>query len=253
MSRTRSTRSLGLRADVPHNIDTARSSMASVRMVPPPSAASTVTLFEEFEAGLDSGPQAESTPHNTVTHKSKYHQEHPPLPSSSHVTNTSANRRSSIVYIKSDDDGPSTTPATIAATPSRKSSFAQWSSRAVRPLMPKSGKLQRKISAAQPGSPGGGLRPLTLLRERDSNAVEQGETRPLSLGKKHKSRAGPSAHDENVDPDPAAKQHKNLKSLQLARSETSKMRGVIMKEEPLPDVVIRPPSEVHTGFAYSRD
>jgi len=31
------------------------------------------------------------------------------------------------------------------------------------------------------------------------------------------------------------------------------MRGILMKEEPLPDVVVRPPSEVQTGFAYSRD
>lgn len=44
LGRTMSTRPLGLRADIPHNVDTARSSIANI----PPSAASTVNLFEDF-------------------------------------------------------------------------------------------------------------------------------------------------------------------------------------------------------------
>jgi hypothetical protein len=65
LGRSMSTRSLGLRAEVPHGVDTARSSI--ITMVPPTSAASAVTLFEDFEAGLNSGPQAESTPHSFQT------------------------------------------------------------------------------------------------------------------------------------------------------------------------------------------
>ncbi|KAJ7284197.1 hypothetical protein C8J57DRAFT_1678163 [Mycena rebaudengoi] len=203
LGRGLSTRRLGLQSDVPHD---ARVSMTSINLsVQPPSAASTATLFE-FEAGLDSGPQAESTPHNTVSNKPTSKQRPPPLPlpRPEHATGPARNpshRRSSIVYISSND------------------AISPWSSRAVRPLMPKSSKLQRKISDAisgsstKPGSPG--LRPLTLLQDRDTNTG----TPPLSLRKKNKQAR---ANDENSEPgsSPLVGKGRNLKPLQLTRAET---------------------------------
>jgi len=266
LGRAMSTRSLGLRAEVPHSVDTARSSMATLNMVPP-SAASTATLFE-FEAGLESGPQAQSTPHNGVSQKSASRQPPLPLPLPNHITTSQPPQsgRSSIVYIRSDDNASPTIPTVEPATASSMSSFAQWSSRAVRPLIPKASRLQRKMSNAisspsdsKPGSPGGGLRPLSLLQDRDTNinmnansaSSVTGGTRPLTLGKRQKPRMAVSVRDENADPDARSK-NRNLKPLHLARSETSKMRGILRKEEVLPDVVVRPPSATeHTGFAYS--
>lgn len=253
VSRAMSTRSLGLRADVPHSVDTARSSIASMNMVPPTSAASTVTLFEEFAADLENEAQAQSTPHHTVSNKQTSRRAAPPLPVQ--------NRRSSIVYIKSDDHASPTSPIEPqSSTSSAMSAIAQWSSRAVRPLIPKASKLQRKMSNAnsalpgtKPGSPGGNLRPLSLLQDRNTNTASSanGETRPLTLGKRQKSRLAAPVQDENAYPDSSSR-NKNLKPLKLARSDTSKMRGALRKAEVLPDVVVRPPSTTdHMGFAYS--
>ncbi|KAJ3785201.1 hypothetical protein GGU10DRAFT_8349 [Lentinula aff. detonsa] len=290
LGRAMSTRSLGLRAEVPHNVDTARSSFASMNNNVPPSAASTVTLFEDFVNGMETGPQAESTPHNNVAHKRVSEDTVPPLPSSNHYTtstasnrnsvnknrsSTNSNRRSSIVYIKSDENATVTPPnATSTSSTSAMSSLAQWSSRAVRPLMPKSSKLQRKASKALTSapntskleSPRGGLRPLSLLQERDTNsvagpgvqAVNSKGTRPLALAKKEgaaiskKARARPS--DENASPDaPRSRSNKhNLKPLNLARSDTNKMRAILRQDELLPDVVVRPPSTTeHQVYAYT--
>ena len=245
VKRNMSTRSLGLRADVPHNVDTARSSMTSINNMPP-SAASTATLFEDFEAGLDSGPQAESTPHNSVSQKSA-HRPAPPMP---------GRRHSTIRYIKSQDNQdnhvmyPLESEATVEPEASTMAPVAQWSSRGVRPLVPKANKLQRNSTSSKEG-----LRPLTLLQDRaniNANSNHISEVRPLSLAKKQKPRA---AHqDENAPANVivSPKKNKNIKLLTLARSDTSKRRGILRKTEILPDVVVRPPSMTeHTEFAYS--
>ncbi|KAF9498836.1 hypothetical protein BDN71DRAFT_1411815 [Pleurotus eryngii] len=298
LSRALSTRSLGLRADVPHSVDNSlRLSNASIGL--PPSAASTATLFElEAEIGmaLESPPQAESTPHNTIAPRTTARSRPPPLPlTHSNMYNVDTNerrssRRSSIVYIKSDEnqDEHNTPPQTYAnndleaitdSTGSTRSAFAQWSSRAVRPLIPKASKLHRKMTSivsenngagssstkGQTSSPRG-LRPLSLLQDRDTNAqvnstvadgyATQGSTRPLTLGgKKQKSRMALTVVDENGENVPPTTRDagKKLKPLKLARSETAKMRGVLRKHEVLPDVVVRPPSNADQliGYAYS--
>ena len=245
LKRNVSTRSLGLRADVPHNVDTARSSMASINNMPP-SAASSATLFEDFEAGLDSGPQAESTPHNSVAHKSA-HRAAPPMP---------GHRHSTIRYIKSQDSQdnhfiyPLESVAKVEPETSTTAAVTQWSSRVVRPLVPKANKLQRNSTSSKDG-----LRPLTLLQDRaniDVNGNHVREVRPLTLAKKQKSR--PVHQDENANVTTSSPKHKNknIKLLTLARSDTSKKRGILRKTEILPDVVVRPPSMTeHTEFAYS--
>lgn len=248
--RSLSIRTLGLRPEVPHGVDTARSSMVST-MVPPPSAASTVTLFEDFEAGIISSPQAESTPHNTISKPLKQAAP-PPLPEQ--------NRRPSIVYIKSENNDPHTN-LPVELTPPSAASFSRWSSWAVRPLMPKSSVLQRKLSTlnsgTRPGSPNGGLRTLSLLQDRNPNldaaGPATGGTRPLAPRKKQKPTAAKPVQDENVRPGSTSiGRSQKLRPLMLARSDTSKMRGIIRKDEVLPDVVVRPPSTSdHTGFAYS--
>lgn len=231
LARSQSTRALGLRADVPvgvdsFRVDSFRESVATLSNMPH-SAASTMTLFEDFEAGL--GPLAESTPHDdqkkTNQPTSRKAPPRNPLP-------TTHTRRSSIVYIKSDDSVSPTNPI----APSR--SF----SRAVRQLVPKRNILQRKPSSSdttKPSSPSGGLRPLSLLQDRNTNImVSPSGTRPLLLGKK-KQQLKTIRDDENVDP---SSRNKNIKQLQLARSETSKQRAVLRASEVLPDVVVRPPS-----------
>ena len=246
-----STRSLGLKADVPDNVDTARSSLASLNA--PLSAASTVTLFE-LEAALQSGPQAESTPPGTITRP----QTNQRLHVRQNADASTNNRRSSIVYIRTDNYEPGVTadpdtPAPDAPTTSTR--LSQWSSRAMRPLASKSSKLLPKnsnlnlfSSSVKPDSPGRGLRPLSLLKDRDINAIPNvddagayGTTPPLILRKKQKSRLA-TINDENAGVN-ASPQRKNLKPLQLVRSETAKMRGVLRKDEVLPHVVVRPPSE----------
>ena len=245
LKRNVSTRSLGLRADVPHNVDTARSSMISINNMPP-SATSSATLFEDIEAGLDSGPQAESTPHNNVSQKSA-HRPAPPMP---------GHRHSTLRYIRSQDDNQDNhimeSKATVEPMSSTMASLTQWSSRGVRPLMPKANKLQRNSSSST--SPKDGLRPLTLLQDRANinvNSSHISEVRPLSLAKKQKSRA--VHQDENANVTTTSKnKNKNIKLLTLARSETSKRRGILRQTEVLPDVVVRPPSmSEHTEFAYS--
>ncbi|TFK63554.1 hypothetical protein BDN72DRAFT_775753 [Pluteus cervinus] len=262
LGRAMSTRTLGLRPEVPHNVNTARSSIVSNI---PPSAASTVTLFEEFEAGMESGPQAESTPHNSVVQKPP-RQKAPPMPIRI-VNEPPQNRRSSIVYIKSDDHVTQPEePITTTTTTTTGNAFTQWSARAVRPLMPKN-KLQRKISNAfsssndsKSSSPGGGLRPLSLLQDRDPNTVSSSPssigssgTRPLTLGKKQKkspvSTESSLSVDENAHPVSPAKQRK-LKPLKLVRSETTKMRAILRRDEVVPEVVIRPPSDVFNFNNY---
>jgi hypothetical protein len=263
--RALSTRSMGLRADVPHDVDTARSSVVSLSNMIPPSAASTVTLFEDFEAGLESPPQAESTPHNSVSQKPVSRQPPPPMPD--------YRRMSTIRYIKSDNDTQNQ-PVPYQAEETNESrepeqavstltSIAQWSSRAVRPLIPKASKLQR--SPTEPTSPKEGLRTLTLLQDRGNivNGVNTSPTtaeiRPLTIGKAQKlRRTALHQQDENA-PAPAVARtassgprNKNLKSLSLIRSETAKKRGILRQTEVLPEVVVRPPSTAdHTGFAYS--
>jgi hypothetical protein len=244
VKRNVSTRSLGLRAEVPHNVDTARSSMTSINM--PPSAASTATLFEDFEAGLDSGPQAESTPHNSVSQKSAYR----PAPPMS----MPGRRLSTLKYIRSQDNQDNHVTYSQESEATAEPNISTTASHGVRPLMPKAkaNKLRRNSSSST--SPKDGLRPLTLLQDRANinvNSSHISEVRPLSLAKKQKSRAVHQDENANVTTTPKNK-NKNIKLLTLVRSETSKKRGILRKTEILPDVVVRPPSMTeHTEVAYS--
>ena len=233
---------------------------------PPLSSTSEVTLFdpENFDpASFDpeaDGPLASSTPHESQRtaqqkHKSR-RREHdvPPVPKLRDGPKQS--RRSSIRYIVSDENAPVPAPAPAPQpvveqenAPSRSNSgksIASWSARAIRPLVPKSPKSKskgKKASMKIASPPGGGLRPLSLLQDRD---VNQETTKPLSLGKK-----GKAAADENAEPSSGLglkmSMKAGLKPLRLTRSETTKERAALRRGEVLPDVVVRPPSEVERG------
>ncbi|KIK92545.1 hypothetical protein PAXRUDRAFT_829852 [Paxillus rubicundulus Ve08.2h10] len=241
LGRSMSTRSLGLRVEVPHGIESARASI--VTLLPdraiPPSAASTVTLFEP-EGTFE--PLAQSTPHDAqkgYPYTRKYQAAAMPRPDS---------HRSSIVYIKSDENQPTEPVTSTDRNAPSPTTLAQWSSQAVKPLIPKARKLQRKLSSSgnKATSPSGGLRPLSLLQDRDTNkdgdASNLAGTRPLVLGKK-KPKVKVTL-DENAPPSSA---NKYLKPLQLRRSDSSKVRGILRKDEVLPNVVIRPPSSGQMG------
>ncbi|TCD69999.1 hypothetical protein EIP91_005249 [Steccherinum ochraceum] len=228
-----------LPADVPN---TARNSLATLisaldqelRMPPPPSAASDVTLFD-FDPSQDA--QAESTPHDSRKTSSKYSREEsappvPPLP-------PKVSKRSSIVYIKSDENAAPVTAVHPTTSPRR---VAEWTSR-IRPLIPKS-KSSKQAKAAKhdaenqsAGTPGGSLRPLSLLQDRDVNRNGEVDTRPHTSGKKKQKHVV----DENAAPSP----RKGLKPLKLIRSETTKQRATLRENETLPEVVVRPPSQYY--------
>jgi hypothetical protein len=265
---------------------TARSSMATLINA----------LDNEFKLGLygidenlsfdfdASGPLAHSTPHES--HKPVSRSPVPPVPKSK---TTKVERRSSIVYIKSDENAvPSNTTHdnTTRKSLSPTKRLAEFSSRAVKPLMSRNKRKTNKdenassttnttATAALPGngnkdvltaSHGGGLRPLSLLQDRDVNrsvqpdldvVAEDKNTRPLDLKKKQKNVTGLRAlangavagKDENENVHAirlvTGATSKGLKPLKLARSETSKQRAVLRSNEVLPKVVVRPPSEVH--------
>ncbi|KAH6914759.1 hypothetical protein BKA70DRAFT_1510260 [Coprinopsis sp. MPI-PUGE-AT-0042] len=272
LARSDSARSLGLKIDVPRSIGaSARSSMNTILEGPPPSSASEVTLFEEFEAGLMEKPHDHhSTPHASVAGKPA-RERAPPVPK------ISKKNRSSIVYIKSENAAPAGSSndenvAPQAQDSSAPSSIASWGAR----MMSKTGSLRRKnfvepSAAKSADSPKEGLRRLSLLQDRDTNSLKGSDSspdsskefvipkgssvRPLTLGKKQR-RAG---NDENAIPEdrqvsgltPRA-DGKSLKPLKLARSETSRMRGILRRSEQLPEVVVRPPSMTsHIPFSYN--
>jgi len=241
----RATSNCTLRVDIDDELDHARNSLVG-------SAASTATLFEDDD--FASGPAAESTPHNSFTEKKDHRQ---PLSLRKHT-----HKRSGIVYIKSEKsmDDNVTPPDAESAT---ASAMARWPS--LKPLAPKVNKLQRKVSnvssiltGAKSDSNKASLRPLTLLQNRGTNvaisSTTMNETRPLSFGKKRKQpKAVRENADENSDPNISPGSHRRkLKPLKLARSETSKIRGILRQTEVLPQVIVRPPSETERGgFEYN--
>ncbi|KAI6032195.1 hypothetical protein BKA83DRAFT_4210637 [Pisolithus microcarpus] len=251
LGRSPSTRTLGLRPEVPHGVDSARTSVVTLTSdrVVPPSAASTVTLFEP-EATFD--PDAQSTPYDSqkgYPYTRKYQTK---------MMERASSRRSSIIYFKSSDDENTRPESVTALTTNDRNDVPNpdpappVSTRAVRPVIPKpSSKLQHKTTKTN--SPSGGLRPLSLLQDRDQNTTtkDAGEskgsissTRPLLLGKK-KSKVKVVAQNsdgENVEP-ASSGNDKYLRPLQLHRSESSRLRGMLRKVEAVPTVVVRPPSD----------
>lgn len=240
--------------DVPHSINSNRNSLATLisaldeelKLPPPPmSAASEVTLFD-FDPSADG--VAESTPHESKTQprRRSNQSDAPPVPALPPKTS----RRSSIVYIKSDEN---TAPASSVDATGRTSPV-------VRPLAPKSRgtpklRLKKLVDQenAAPASPSGsarGLRPLSLLQDRDQNRAPAQETRPLTIGKAGKQKAAASGSENAPKRESSLK--RALRPLKLVRSETTKQRAALRENEVLPDVVVRPPSGgQHNGFSYT--
>ncbi|KAJ3572268.1 hypothetical protein NP233_g3197 [Leucocoprinus birnbaumii] len=203
-------------------MDSARLSLAG-------SAASTVTLFDDIENDFATGPVAESTPHNSVTRKKRTpSQPPPPLPISKYMI---THKRSSIVYITSEDSIDKIDNATTDAESTTISAMAATAQGAIKP---KASKLQCAISNVsalftnvKPNASKSGLRPLTLLKDRDFNnsitPIVLNDTRPSSLSKKQvQCREAPEKPDHNLDPDISARSCSSsgkLKPLKLARSE----------------------------------
>ena len=287
--------------DAVHEVDELSRPSSPFRIQDPTTARSSMAtlinaLDSEFKLGLSgidedlsldfdaSGPLAHSTPHES--HKPVSRSPVPLVPKS---RTAKTERRSSIVYIKSDENAiPSsnvTSGDTTRKSPTKR--LAEISSRAMKPLISRNKRKTNKDEnassttnttaiAALPGngkdvltaSHSGGLRPLSLLQDRDVNRsvqpelgvlVEDSFTRPLDLKKKQKNGAGSRAlangvvagkdENENIHAirlvSGAASNNKGLKPLKLGRSDTSKQRAILRKHEVLPSVVVRPPSEAH--------
>ncbi|KAI0340897.1 hypothetical protein BDW22DRAFT_365380 [Trametopsis cervina] len=204
----------------------------------PPSAASDITLFD-FNPAVDG--LAQSTPHESKIQPRRSTEAPPPVPQ----LPSKASKRSSIVYIKSDENAP---PVTAASS----STFTQWSTQAVQPLIPKSKAQKLKLKASklenlenQPPSSKKGLRPLSLLQTHDTNVdidLSSNGTQPLSLGGKGKhSKKAARGDTENVRRESSLK--RALKPLRLVRNETTKERATLRQREVIPAVVVRPPSD----------
>ncbi|KIY52333.1 hypothetical protein FISHEDRAFT_35514 [Fistulina hepatica ATCC 64428] len=264
LSRNMSTRSLGLTPDVPHNV----TQLTKYGRPYTSSIASTPTLFEfEGDQELDlmnaSPPQAESTPHNSVAPPWPC-ECIPPLPTRAADSLVSSSRQSSVVYIRSDDMAARVQPDTPP-----KTAFG-----AVKALMNKPSFKQRQSSHMNESSPPlagrsqrRGLRPLSLLQDRNINAVD-GENanamirvRPLAVGKKVRrpvgrngENAAPSGSDAGIS---AKAKARGLKPLQLgkrdqlgpARFDTNQSCAALRENENLPNVVVRPPSDA-IGYGY---
>ncbi|KAG6850911.1 hypothetical protein H0H93_006737 [Arthromyces matolae] len=235
-----SSKSLGIQVSIPHTINTRRESPSFT--TPPFSAASTVTLFEEFAAGVEKDSYAQSTPSSTFANKSKSKHFHPLQQI------RSANKTSSPL--------PEGTKTSAICT------FAQWYNQAVRPLTPKATSFQRKMYQGYPSTPDSkkaaprvNLRPLTLLQDRDNNITASPMTnfvtRPLIVVKKEERRGTAPVLGKIVHMDPISSMNKNLKPLRLARS-TSKLRAYLGQNEIHPIEVVGSPSTFeHTGVMHS--
>jgi hypothetical protein len=247
-----------LHLDIPHR-DSARASLLGISH--PVSIASSVTLIDDIEDDFGCGPLAESTPPHKINVEKKDRKPAPrplPLVPLEKPTRT----HPGIAYIKFEDSDSFDIipPDAESTTISAMASIAQWSTQAVKPLIPKSNMFQRRVSnvsshvsGVKSGSTKTGLRPLTLLQDRNTNTTSApSQIRPLSIGKKEKSRRTAEGRGENTPPKSSrSRSNKNLKPLKLVRSETSKMRGVLRQNEVLPDVVIRPPSgSNHPTYVY---
>ncbi|KAG2105097.1 uncharacterized protein F5147DRAFT_754033 [Suillus discolor] len=249
LGRTASTRTRGLRAEVPHGMESARTSVATLdtaTILPPSSAASTVTLFDPM---TEFDPAAQSTPlHEKEYHFARKHQ------AAAMPRSQPTSKRSSIVYIRSSEkhtqapSEPEAQPPTERNNTDDMSSLtvAQWSTQVVKPLILAS-KQRKDATGPTTKSSSNSLRTLSLLKDRDSNHDSTGDarngfagTRPLVLGKKKSKTV--KEHDENVAPS-ASSVNKHLKPLKLSRTESSKVRGMLRKDETLPIVLVRPPSD----------
>ncbi|KLO16348.1 hypothetical protein SCHPADRAFT_848273 [Schizopora paradoxa] len=232
--------------DVPDGVNTARSSMATlIAALEMPQTANTIA---SFRSSFSDEPAAESTPHN-----GRYT---PPIHALTHDQPAPAKRRSSIIYIKSDEN----TPPTADAVNSRRLSGRLSGS--VRPLNTQNRNVlgsSKVVTGPGAGVSPNGLKRLSLLQQRDMNVMpatpEVSESssdlsmksgiRPLNLTRKYKAKERtPPAFDGAA----ATSTPRNV----LARSATNKMRAALRKDEILPDVVVRPPSQSeHHEFSYS--
>ena len=247
----------GSMLDVPEGIDTSRNSLLTLISaldqeinLLPPSATSEVTLFD-FNPGTDG--VFESTPHESKTQPSykrhsRYFEAPPPMPDLPQSA-----RRSSIVYIESDED-------TAALPPPPTVDVSGRTSPVVRPLAPRtkaSKHRQKKPSVNQenvtPQVDVRGLRQLSLLQDREQEPVSP-PTKPLAIGKSTKKAQKEKEKDSESIRSRESPLKRALRPLRLVRSETAKQRAVLREREVLPDVIIRPPSDgQHIGFQFSFD
>ena len=233
-------------------------------------------IDEKISLDFDvSEPLAHSTPHNPPNHSP-----------ASKMKTTRGNRRSIIAYITSNENATNENTIRKFLSPSKR--LAEISSRAAKTLPRNMRKINKNENVSSTtnttaitvflgngkdvltASLGGGLRPLSLLQDRDVSRSAQPQsgvvaddnfTRPLDLKKQKnvtESRALANGvvagkdERENIHatrPVPgAASDHKGLKPLKLARAETSKQQATPRKNEVLPLAIVLPPSEAHDAL-----
>ncbi|EKM59746.1 uncharacterized protein PHACADRAFT_181716 [Phanerochaete carnosa HHB-10118-sp] len=194
----------------------------------PPSPVSDTTLCD-FDPSVDG--VLSSTPQESKTQAKSRSRDTDARSKSLH--------RSSFVYFKTDENVAPDTASPV-----------------VRPLVPKTKSTKHRVNKPYVDQENvtleveaRGLRPLSLLQDREHNSAMQ-TTKPLSLGKNSRKAQKEKADAENIRREPSLK--RALKPLKLVRSETTKQRAILREQEALPDVVVRPPSDgQHFGLQYT--
>ena len=229
----------GLSTNAPGRFNPTRNSASTMDV--PRSVTSSVTLLEDFEGGLRTEPQAQSTPRSSVSSR-HHHCPRTPMPLPSHQR-----RQSTIRYISSENSQPRKYPLGSSEDElSIGSNEARRGARAILPLVPKAG-----ANSGRGLEPPKGLRPLTLLDycaniDNGLSAPKKAVIRPLVIGKRQDRARVQVLTDENGSPS----RSKHLRKLTMGRSDSVKQRGALRQNEILPAVVVRPPSEGSEGSHY---
>ncbi|KZW04382.1 hypothetical protein EXIGLDRAFT_24303 [Exidia glandulosa HHB12029] len=179
-------------------------------------------------------------------------------PHAFHLPTTSGSRPpSSVIYIKTNDEPQSAATRTSFAIEEEgeepiKSPISPWEG-----ILAAAGAIVARAGSSSPEEAKKAPKPLRLLQDRDPNAPGspispvltpgKASVRPLAVKKRSTSNG---KQDENSNT--TASTSPSIKTLRLVRTATAKARAQWRQNEPLPQVVIRAPSNASTAQRFSQ-
>jgi len=235
----------GLPVDAPAPCNPARNSASPVDV--PRSVTSSATLFEDFEEGIMTVPQAQSTPLSSVSGRRN------PCPNTPTPLPSHQRRQSTVRYINSEGSESRKHPlASSEGDHAFGSNAARREVPSAVPLVSRSG-----VNIGKNNVPPKGLRPLALLADRANfdnglSTPKKVLIKPLVIGKRQDRVRAQVQTDENGSPS----RNKHLRKVNIGHSGSVKRRGALRQNEVLPAVIVRPPSggsEVRPYFFNYRE